>query len=69
MLLVHVPQKEAKLKVVKFLLFGFTLQPLDAHGQVVAIWKPSISHCLEPGVHRIAGLLWLKTLTPEMANL
>ena len=28
-----------------------TLQPLEAHGQVVPFWKPPISHCLEPGGH------------------
>ena len=28
-----------------------TLQPLEAHGQVVPFWKPPNSHCLEPGVH------------------
>ena len=29
------------------------LQPLEAHGQVVPFWKPPISHCLEPGGHRV----------------
>ena len=28
-----------------------TLQPLEAHGQVVIFEKPPISHCLEPGGH------------------
>ena len=28
-----------------------TLQPLEAHEQVVPFWKPPISHCLEPGGH------------------
>ena len=28
-----------------------TLQPIEAHGQVVLLWKPPISHCLESGVH------------------
>ena len=28
-----------------------TLQPFEAHGQVVPFWKPPISYCLEPGGH------------------
>ena len=28
-----------------------TLQPIEAHEQVVPFWKPLISHNLEPGGH------------------
>ena len=28
-----------------------TLQPLEAHGQLVPFWKPPVSHCLQPAGH------------------
>ena len=34
-----------------------TLQPLEAYGQVVTLWKPPISHCLEPGIHGVGRTL------------
>ena len=40
-----------------------TLQPLEAHEQVVPFWKLPISHCLEPGGHG-GGRTFLRAHNP-----
>ena len=36
---------------MKKVLQPATLQPLEAHEQVVPFWKPLFLYCLEPGGH------------------
>ena len=46
-----------------------TLLLLKAHGQVVPFWKPPISHCLKPGVHRNSRAIMAQNRHSKMANL
>ena len=46
-----------------------TLQSLEVHGQVIPFWKPPISHCLEPGVHRNSMAIMAQNPHSKLTNL
>ena len=46
-----------------------TVQPLEAHEQVVLFWKPPILHCLEPGGHGVGKTFRAQKTSVEIQGL